>query len=195
VTLQVQFISLIWMIGSGIIMGVVFDIYRVLQRKFRVRGWLISIFDLLYWIAATIFVFSVLVASNDGQLRFYIFAALILGIWIYFKKWSSFTIRIMLWLIHVIEIGIKWILVIIDTLVIRPLMFILFLGAWVGHIGMTIVFFLGKLIYTLLSPIGYVIRPLKSLSLWLSEPIINRLNPVRKILIKVYHQVKQWFKS
>jgi spore cortex biosynthesis protein YabQ len=195
VTLQVQFISLIWMIGSGIIMGVVFDVYRVLQKKFRIKGWLISMLDLLYWTGATVFVFLVLLSSNDGQLRFYIFMALIAGLWIYFKKWSSLTIQIVLWLIQVIEIGIKWMLILIDALVIRPLMFIVFLGAWVGHVGMTAVCFIGKVIYIIFSPISFLLRPLIFFFLWLGKPIAIRMNPAKIMLTKCYYKVIQWFKT
>jgi spore cortex biosynthesis protein YabQ len=195
VTLQVQFVSLLWMIGSGIVMGVVFDIYRVLQQKLRLHRWLTSVFDLLYWLAATAFVFLGLLSSNDGQLRLYVFLALIVGLWFYFIKWSSLTIRIVLWFIHIIELTVRWLLVLFDALIVRPLWFILVLASWIGHIGMTIVYYLGKTVFTLLSPLFYLLRPLHSLLKWMGKPIVQRLSPILRTLKQLYQKSLKWLRS
>lgn len=194
-TLQVQFFSLIWMLGSGVVLGVVFDVYRVLQKKLHIRGWLISLLDLLYWMGSTLFVFYVLLSSNDGQLRLYIFVALCLGLWIYFKKWSSLVIQIVLWLIKAFEMVIKWIFVLFDALVIRPLQLVLSIGAWIGHVGMSFVYFIGKCIYILLSPLGILFRPLHKLFLWVWQPISVRTKPIIKAALELYQRILKWFKT
>jgi spore cortex biosynthesis protein YabQ len=195
VTLHIQFISLVWMLGSGIVLGIAFDVYRVLQLKLHIRGWLISLFDLLYWIGATLFVFYVLLSSNDGQLRFYIFAALCLGLWIYFTKWSSLVIQIVLWLVQVFELVMKWILILFRALIIRPLQLLIYIGAWIGHIGMSFFYFIIKCIYILLSPLGVLLRPFRSLLHWLWKPIAKRIQPYVKSVTLVYQRILSWFKS
>ena len=61
------------MLLSGIGMGVVFDGYRVVSDELRISRLWVPVFDLLYWIAATLAVFQVLSTSNEGEVRAYVF--------------------------------------------------------------------------------------------------------------------------
>ncbi|WP_052339991.1 spore cortex biosynthesis protein YabQ [Gorillibacterium massiliense] len=71
-TLQVQFLTLGMMLLSGAAMGAVFDTYRVLTGQLRISRWILPFLDILYWISVTVFVFQMLGASNQGQLRFFV---------------------------------------------------------------------------------------------------------------------------
>ena len=102
-SLQAQWITMATMVGSGLILGVVLDAYRVLKERFRLRGWVVSLVDLLYWVAAASLVFHLLVWSNWGELRFYVFVAVLAGFWIYFSWFSDGVFRFLRWLLQGLE--------------------------------------------------------------------------------------------
>jgi spore cortex biosynthesis protein YabQ len=103
VSLQTQWITMATMVGSGLILGVALDAYRVLKERFHLRGWVVSLVDLLYWVAAASLVFHLLVWSNWGELRFYVFVAVLAGFWIYFSWFSGGVFRFLRWLLQGLE--------------------------------------------------------------------------------------------
>lgn len=98
-TLQTQWLTMALMFGSGFFIGLILDFYRVLTVRFRLRGWLVSLIDLLYWFVSAALVCGLLFWSNWGEFRFYFFIAVCTGFFIYFK-WVSrqviYGIRILL---------------------------------------------------------------------------------------------------
>ncbi len=72
------------MLLSGIGMGVAFDSYRVVSNRLHIGRLWIPILDLLYWLAATLIVFRVLMANNDGEVRIYIFFRTSYRYWVLF---------------------------------------------------------------------------------------------------------------
>ena len=91
-----QFLTMALMIGCGLGLGMIFDIYRVLTDKLNLSRWIIAILDIIYGLIAAVAVFRVLYYSNYGQLRFFIFVALILGIYLYYKWFSKRVIQFVL---------------------------------------------------------------------------------------------------
>ena len=78
-TLSTQFMTMLAMIGMGIFFGAALDTYnRFLKRRKR-KSWLVFINDVLFWILQSLFIFFVLFRVNQGELRFYIFIALLCG--------------------------------------------------------------------------------------------------------------------
>ncbi|WP_339252686.1 spore cortex biosynthesis protein YabQ [Paenibacillus sp. FSL P2-0136] len=100
---SVQWITLLYMILSGIAMGLAYDSYRVLSQKLRFPNWLNALLDLLYWIGAALLVFRMLYAGNQGQLRFYVVLGLFLGVWIYFLIFSITVQRFVVRLIQSVQ--------------------------------------------------------------------------------------------
>ena len=94
---------MVTMVGSGLILGVALDAYRVLKERLHLRGWVVSLVDLLYWVAAASLVFHLLVWSNWGELRFYVFVAVLAGFWIYFSWFSDGVFRFLRWLLQGLE--------------------------------------------------------------------------------------------
>lgn len=134
-SLNNQFITMGLMIGSGLGLGVFFDIYRVLTGKLHLKRWVIAILDIIYGMAAAVAVFRVLYYSNFGQLRFFIFLALLLGIYIYYQWFSKKVIRIVLWVIESIEWG--W-----DVFIVRPIqLFYKILAIFFGFFKALTIFF------------------------------------------------------
>ncbi|PZD94895.1 spore cortex biosynthesis protein YabQ [Paenibacillus sambharensis] len=91
------------MMLSGIGMGAAFDGYRVVSNQLRIGRIWVPVLDLLYWTAATLIVFRMLIASNDGEVRFYVFLGLFIGISFYFWLLSRTMIRIVEWLMEALR--------------------------------------------------------------------------------------------
>ncbi|MBC8079041.1 MAG: spore cortex biosynthesis protein YabQ [Gorillibacterium sp.] len=90
-TLSVQYLTMGMMMASGIAMGVIFDVYRVLTGQLRLVRRLVPLLDLVYWAGVTIFVFRMLKLGNEGQLRFFVFIGLALGTYLYYWLFSGAT--------------------------------------------------------------------------------------------------------
>ncbi|MGA8943827.1 MAG: spore cortex biosynthesis protein YabQ [Thermoactinomyces sp.] len=154
-TLQTQWLTMALMFGSGVFIGLILDFYRVLTVRFRLRGWLISLIDLLYWIVSAALVCGLLFWSNWGELRFYFFVAVCTGFFIYFKWVSQQAIY-----------GIRILLNVAER-ILSFLFRLLYLGLWVPANAVwkltgRLVFFLWKGIYALvrllLSPFVLLLR-------------------------------------
>lgn len=108
-TLGVQFITFFTMLACGAGLGILFDLYRVVSRPFKLNRLTFSLFDIIYWLIAMLIVFTVLVASNDGELRFFIFVSLLLGTWLYFRFISSYIViaikHVMRWVKKLVDIA------------------------------------------------------------------------------------------
>ncbi|WP_066321852.1 spore cortex biosynthesis protein YabQ [Bacillus sp. FJAT-29814] len=78
-TLSTQFLTMLSMIGMGSLFGALFDTYqRFLDRPKR-KAWIVFVNDLLFWMIQAMLIFYALFLVNNGELRFYIFIALLCG--------------------------------------------------------------------------------------------------------------------
>lgn len=78
-TLSTQFMTMLTMIGMGSYFGASLDTYnRFLQRSKR-NSWIVFCNDILFWLYQGLSIFYVLFLVNKGELRFYIFLALLCG--------------------------------------------------------------------------------------------------------------------
>ena len=87
----------------GAVLGVIFDICKMARNTFKLRAFGTSVTDILYWIIAVFVVFAVLVGVNQGQLRFYVFLALIAGAVSYFRFLSRYVLVFLIRLIRILN--------------------------------------------------------------------------------------------
>ena len=167
--LQIQFLTLSVMAGSGAFMGVLFDVYRVLSGQLRPPRWLVPLLDIGYWAVATLFVFRALLYSNDGQVRMYVFLGLLFGVWLYFRLLSRPTIASVLLCIRLFKALVRLLARTIEIVIIKPvlllyrLVIVLFGFLWALSI------FLGKIVLQLLYPFFVLGR-------FLLRPLLRRLH-------------------
>ncbi|UMZ75281.1 spore cortex biosynthesis protein YabQ [Natranaerofaba carboxydovora] len=74
----------------GIFVGVIFDFYRTLRGKKKINRILSDVLDLLIWLVITVIFIFVLLSSNWGEVRAYVFMGLVMGVLIYYSFFSSF---------------------------------------------------------------------------------------------------------
>ncbi len=80
---------------AGLIVGVLIDVYRIFRLTTPSNKIVASISDILFWILEALVVFVFLIYTNNGDIRYYTFIGIGVGILIYFKLLTK-TIRYML---------------------------------------------------------------------------------------------------
>jgi spore cortex biosynthesis protein YabQ len=94
-SLTVQFYTMLAMVGMGGWIGVALDTYgRFLKRPMRAR-WVIFINDFMFWIVQGLILFYILLLVNEGELRIYIFLAVLCGYAAYQSLLKKIYLRIL----------------------------------------------------------------------------------------------------
>lgn len=78
----------------GIVIGIFFDLFRILRKSFKTSDFITYVEDIIFGILTGIFLIFMFFIFNNGQLRFYIFLAIILGLIIYMLTISKYFIKI-----------------------------------------------------------------------------------------------------
>ena len=89
-----QLISFIYFIIVGIVLSVIFDIFRILRRTIKTSDIVTNIQDILFCIITGIIILFSIFYFNNGQLRLYVFLGLIIGITLYMIFISKYFIKI-----------------------------------------------------------------------------------------------------
>ncbi|WP_131924855.1 spore cortex biosynthesis protein YabQ [Hazenella coriacea] len=177
-----QWITMALMLSSGLLLGVILDTYRVLKTRFRLRGWVVSLIDLLYWTVSAALVFSLLMWSNWGELRFYIFVAICTGLFLYYQWLSRQVIQGIRWIVSVIEKLILGILRVIQTFIWLPLIqicrWVIQLLKWLW----SLLFVLGKVSLKIFIPFKWLFRPFYH---WLSPWMTPLIGGLKKFFYKI----------
>ena len=74
---------------GGLIIGLIYDLLRLIRRVFHTKKILTIILDVLFWLLATSVGLLVLFLSSSGRMRFFPFLGYILGFAIYMVGVSS----------------------------------------------------------------------------------------------------------
>lgn len=94
--LSTQIRTFLLIVTTGIVLGILFDTYRVLRRRFRPPWLVTSLTDLLYCLLASAIAFTALLAGNWGELRFYVYIALLVGIIGYYRLVSQYVMKLIM---------------------------------------------------------------------------------------------------
>lgn len=106
---------------NGIIIGLLFDIFRILRRSFKTSDIITCVQDVLFWIlTGFILLYSIFTFSN-GEIRLFMFLGVFLGCLIYMLVFSKYFIKINVKIILII----KKILIKIISIFILPIKFIM----------------------------------------------------------------------
>lgn len=82
-------------IYGGIVVGILFDFYRVAKSNFNLGKILSNIYDIIFWIVTTALTFSTINFIESFDLRYYHFVALGIGFLIYYKTVSKFVFTVL----------------------------------------------------------------------------------------------------
>ncbi|MBA4542436.1 MULTISPECIES: spore cortex biosynthesis protein YabQ [Thermoactinomyces] len=172
--LGTQWLTMGLMLSSGLILGVFLDFYRVLTIRFRLRGWIISLIDLLYWVVSAGLVFGLLFWSNWGEMRFYFFVAVGVGFLLYFR-WFSRTVTKM---IRLFLYGMERLLFFCFR-ILRLCLWVPLLSLW--QLAIVVLRFALQVIRWLLMPFLWLARPLyRPVQRWLEPCFIKGRNLIQR---------------
>ncbi|MBU5454725.1 spore cortex biosynthesis protein YabQ [Caproiciproducens sp. MSJ-32] len=98
-TLEVQFQTVLYSILSGILIGILFDLYSMI-RGIKVPKIIVIIEDILFWVLTALIVFTFLLYKNYAFLGPYVYVFMILTLIIYLKIISSKVRKIEIYIIE-----------------------------------------------------------------------------------------------
>lgn len=102
---------------NGAIIGLIFDIFRILRKSFKTSDIITIIEDILFWIITGIIILYSIFIFNDGEIRFFMFIGIFLGVMLYMLILSQHIIKISVRII----LTIKRILTFIFKILISPI--------------------------------------------------------------------------
>jgi len=98
--INVQFNIVLYSILSGILIGVLYDLYNII-RGAKVPKIIIMFEDILFWIVTSLVVFTFLLYMNYAFLNPYVYVFMIITLVIYLKLVSPMVLKIELYLISI----------------------------------------------------------------------------------------------
>lgn len=106
-SLKLQTLTMLHMVGAGVWVGVALETYR----RLRIKGgpWITFLQDLGFWLINSLIVFLWLLGVNNGQMRLYIFLSLLCGFAMYqailrslYRSFLERCIRFFRWFFHLL---------------------------------------------------------------------------------------------
>lgn len=98
---------------SGVIIGIIFDVFRILRKTFKTPDFVTYLQDIAFWILTGLFLIFIIFKFNNGEMRSYIFIGLGFGIVIYMLLFSKFFIKVNVLILKYVKLIIAKILIII----------------------------------------------------------------------------------
>jgi spore cortex biosynthesis protein YabQ len=183
-----QWMTIASMMLCGLSMGLVFDVYRVASHRFHVARWLLPGLDVVYWAAATLAVFSILLESNQGEVRMYVFLGLGIGVTGYFGLFSHWVVKLAGKIIDILKSLFRFVWKLFNTIILVPFLWIVRMLAKLLDILFIItaalLLWIGKLLLKPLAALGRRIWP-KLL------PIRRKFESVSRAYARLREKVRQ----
>lgn len=88
---------------TGVCIGILFDIFRITRKVFKLPNILIYIEDILFWLLTGMLLLFTIYVITNGEIRLYMIIMLILGSFIYFLLMSKYFIIISQKIIDIIK--------------------------------------------------------------------------------------------
>lgn len=80
--------------ATGVLIGLVFDVFRIIRKLFKTPDFLTYIEDIFFWIISGLILIYSIFIFNNGEIRLYMFIAISLGIITYILTFSRFFVII-----------------------------------------------------------------------------------------------------
>jgi len=97
---------------NGFLIGLLFDVFRILRKSFKTADLITYIEDIVFWVLSGFILLYSIFKFNDGELRLYIFIGIFIGSIIYLITFSKIVINTCVYLIKILKKAIYIILII-----------------------------------------------------------------------------------
>lgn len=132
--MQNQVYVFIVFILNGILIGILFDIFRILRKSFKTPDTVTYIEDVIFGILSGLLILFSIMKFNNGELRVYIFLGIILGLILYLLIFSKIFISISVYIINLLKkvfniliiIPVKFIYKMLRNFIFKPIVFVCF---------------------------------------------------------------------
>lgn len=149
-TLTIQFYTLLAMIGMGSLFGAALDTYNLFLKRSERKRWIVFLHDFLFWIIQGLLIFYVLFLVNEGELRLYLFLALLCGFSAYQALFKGLYLRFLAFLIVLVVKLFRFMTELVRLIVIEPI-------KWIIMSIFAIVLGISKMVLALSKGIGKVL--------------------------------------
>ena len=106
---------------TGVVIGILFDFFRILRRSFKTSNIITYVEDVLFWILTGVLILYNIWYFNNGEIRIYMFLGIIMGLLIYMLTLSNIIVslfsKILKMLIRILEIPFKKIISIFHKII------------------------------------------------------------------------------
>ncbi len=121
---------------NGIIIGFLFDIFRILRKSFKTSDIVTYIEDILFWVITGFIILYSIFTFNNGEIRLFMIIAIIIGSLIYLLYVSTYVIKINVTIILflkkifykifcIILLPIKMVLTFLRKIILKPIDFVI----------------------------------------------------------------------
>ncbi|MCU9615278.1 spore cortex biosynthesis protein YabQ [Caldibacillus lycopersici] len=167
-SLTTQFYTMLAMIGMGSYLGAALDTYSRFLKRSKRKRWYVFINDILFWFLQGLFLFYVLFLVNNGEIRFYIFVALLCGFAAYQSLLKKLYNSILETLIQIMVNTFRFSVKLFSNIIVRPiamlLTFLLSVLLFFWKLLLKLLQFLLKLLYwiwgVIASILAFIFHPL-----------------------------------
>ena len=87
---------------DGILIGILFDFFRILRKSFNTNDVVTYIEDICFWILTGILIIYSMYMFSDGKLRIFMVLGIAIGITFYILTFSRYVIKFSVNLLHII---------------------------------------------------------------------------------------------
>ena len=106
---------------TGVVIGILFDFFRILRRSFKTSNIITYVEDVLFWILTGVLILYNIWYFNNCEIRIYMFLGIIMGLLIYMLTLSNIIVslfsKILKMLIRILEIPFKTIISIFHKII------------------------------------------------------------------------------
>ena len=199
-TLTTQFYTMLAMIGMGSLFGAAFDTYNRLFKRSQKKVWIVFIYDILFWLFQGLLIFYVLYLVNNGEIRVYIFLALLCGFAFYQSLLQSVYNQVLEFCIQVAVKSYYMVVKVISLFIFKPVTItfavLLSIGIFLGKLFISILQMFWRIalniIKIILSPFTYLLN-----ILWNIIPKSIKIKVARfcKTILNSFNWLSRLFKK
>ncbi|QTN01274.1 spore cortex biosynthesis protein YabQ [Sediminibacillus dalangtanensis] len=189
-TLSVQFAAILLMMAGGVYVGAAIDTFRRFERSWKHRVLFSYGMEISFWLLQTLILFYLLYKVNQGELRFYIFLALLCGFATYKALFEHLYQRLLEKLIGFLIALYRFFARLFNGLIIQPII-------WLFRLLLMLLTGIGTVLIWLLTVIGKVcVFPFRLLLqlIWMLLPkaIKKYLHTLAGFYSKIKNMLRKW---
>jgi spore cortex biosynthesis protein YabQ len=92
----------LYSVAGGILIAFIYDIFRLKRRAVKTAAVFIYLEDIAFWMVVAVIMLAVLYYGNEGEIRGYIFLAVIFGVFIYLLLLSKIVMNVFMFILKII---------------------------------------------------------------------------------------------